>query len=120
MPDMPSAWPVVPAVVRSRARALSPGVEHRHHPLEEARPFRGVGEPGWLVLASSTLHEDRLADAELPQTLGTAVPRADAALLHAAEGKSRNACRDQAVVDAGVAAFEPPCQRDTALHVARP
>src|SRR5262249_61679610 len=98
-----------------RARGYGPGVEHRHHPLEEARRFRGVGEPGWLVLASSTLHEDRRADAELPQTPGTAVPRTDAALLHAAEGKSRNTCRDQALVDAGVAAFEPPCKRDTAL-----
>ena len=83
------------APARSRTRALSPAVEHRHRPLEEPRPLRRVGEPRGLGLAPPSLDQDRLPDAELTQALRPTVPGADAALLHPAERQAWHARRDR-------------------------
>src|SRR5262245_38491107 len=118
----PRRRPSPPPAVAPRRRALapSPAVEHRHEPLDLPRPLRRVREPGRLRRAAARLDEDRLPHAELPQPLGAAVSRPDAALLDTSEGQARHPCGYEALVDAGVAALDAPREGDAALDVARP
>src|SRR5262249_27489837 len=110
----PASAPVRDAVARDRPGSqrrppsrLAPAVERSHHALDHPRPAGGIREPRLLPLASPRLDQDRLTDAELPQPLGAAVTRADAALLDAAEGQPGDAPGAEALVDAAVAASVP-------------
>src|SRR5262249_34366903 len=89
-------------------------------PPAHSRPARGGRGTRRRPPASPRLDQDRLTDAELPQPLGAAVTRADAALLDAAEGQPGNAGGDEALVDAGVAALDALREGDAALDVTRP